>query len=103
MGGDGRDDDSARRISSHDCNMDYGNISKEGQRRGAGMGLGGSGIGDHGYLDDKGVREEVAGKKYVVCNRETDIQDLYRRREDGGLQYVPKVVGPRTRTQKDRE
>ena len=50
------------------------------------MGLGGRGIGDHKALADKLVREEAAGDNHRICSRETNIQNLYRRRPDGGVQ-----------------
>ena len=68
-----------------------------------GVGLGGRGNGDHGDLANKGVRGEMAGENHGICSMETDEQTLYRRREDGGTQYVPKVVEPIPWTQSDKE
>ena len=68
-----------------------------------GLGIIGSGIGYHEYMVDKGVREEVAGKNRGICSREINIQNLYSCIAGGGFQYVPKVVGPRTRPQIYRE
>ena len=96
MGGDGRDDDSARGISSQDRKTDCGNDSEEGQWWIMGVGLGVHGVGGCRYLFGKGVSEEAASNNCRVCIRETDIQHFYRHREDGGLYYVPKVVVPRT-------
>ena len=50
------------------------------------MGLGGRGIGDHGYLVNKGVGEEVEGENNSKYNRDIQIQNLYRRRADEGVQ-----------------
>ena len=60
------------------------------------MGIGGRDFGGNMALENKGVHEEVTGKNHGVCHREANIKTLCRRREDGGFQKVPKVVGPRT-------
>ena len=85
MGGDGRDDDSARGISSQDRKTDCGNDSEEGQWWIMGVGLGVHGVGGCRYLFGKGVSEEAESNNCRVCIRETDIQHFYRHREDGGF------------------
>ena len=50
------------------------------------VGLGGCGIGNYRYLFDKVLHEEAAGNNRGVCTRDTNIQNLYRGREAGGLQ-----------------
>ena len=62
MGGDGLNNDGARGISSQDCKTGCGNNREEGIRQGMGVVLGECGIGDHGSLENKGVREEAEGK-----------------------------------------
>ena len=52
---------------------------------------------------DKGVCEKAAGKNCGIYSRETNIQTLYRCRADGGVQLIPKVVGPIPRPQSDEE
>ena len=66
------------------------------------MGLGGLGAGDNSALDDKGVHEEASGKKFGLCYREDYLKTMYRRREYEGVQYVPIVVVPVTRTHTGR-
>ena len=51
-----------------------------------GVSLGGRGIGDNLDLNNKGLREEAAGKNCGICSRETNIQTLYSHRADGGFQ-----------------
>ena len=51
-----------------------------------GVGLGGSSIGYHGYLADKGLREDLAGENHRICSSEGNIRFFYRRRADEGLQ-----------------
>ena len=60
-----------------------------------GVGISGNGVGDHGAVENKGVCEEAAGDNCGICSRETNIRNLYRRRADGGVQTITKVVGPR--------
>ena len=43
-----------------------------------GVGISGRGIVSCRDLDDKGVREELAGKSHKLYSRETDIRTLYR-------------------------
>ena len=86
MGGDGRNADGARGISSQDHETDCGDDSEEGHQQGMGVGLGGYGIGYHGYLANKVVRKESEGKNHGICSRETNIKTLYRRKSCGGLQ-----------------
>ena len=50
------------------------------------MGVGGCAIGDHGALDDKEVRKEALGNNRVICSSDTNVRNLYRRREDVGVQ-----------------
>ena len=78
MGGDGRDCDSARGISSQDCKTDCGNGCEEGLLRGMGVVLGGHGIGSNRELANKGVREESASNNSVLCSREGNIKNMYR-------------------------
>ena len=59
-----------------------------------GVGLGGCGAGGDRSLNDNGVCAEAAGKNCGVCHREANIQTVYRRREGGGIQKVPQMVGP---------
>ena len=49
------------------------------------MGLGGSGIGEHGALENKGLRKEVKDDNHIICGRETNIRIFYRRRVGGGF------------------
>ena len=86
MGGDRFNDDGARGISSKYFWKYCGNDSEEGRRWGMEVGLGGGGIGDHWTLDDKGLCEEVSGNNIVIFSRETNIQNLYMQRSDGGVQ-----------------
>ena len=51
-----------------------------------GVGLGGRGVGSYRDFSDKGFHEEAAGNNRGVCTRDTNIQNLYRGREAGGLQ-----------------
>ena len=51
-----------------------------------GMGLGGRGILGCMDLANKGVHDEAAGNNGGICIRETNIQNLYRQRGDGGFQ-----------------
>ena len=51
-----------------------------------GVGLSDRGIVDHGVMADKGVHKEVEGNNIRICSRETNIQNLYRRRSNGGFQ-----------------
>ena len=51
-----------------------------------GVVLSGSGIGDHGALENKGVRKYVEGENCGICSRETNMLILYRQKADGGLQ-----------------
>ena len=60
-----------------------------------GFGIGGLGAGGNKDLENKGVCEEAAGDNCGICSRETNIRNLYRRRADGGVQTITKVVGPR--------
>ena len=57
-----------------------------------GVGLGGRGVGYHGYLGNLLVLEEAEGDNYRICISDTNGRTLYRRRADGEFQYVPKVV-----------
>ena len=86
MGGDGCNDDVVRGISSQYFYTYYGDDSKEGRRRGMLVGLGECGIGDHMYLDNKGIHKEEACNNGVICSRYTNIRTLYRRRAYGGFQ-----------------
>ena len=56
------------------------------------MGLGGSGIGEHGALENKGLRKEVKDDNHIICGRETNIRIFYRRRVGGGFRYLSKAV-----------
>ena len=51
-----------------------------------GVGVGGHDIEYHGTLAYKGVHKEAAGKFFVLCSRETNIQALYMLIADGELQ-----------------
>ena len=55
MGGDSRNDDGARVISSQDCKTDCMNDSKEGRRRVMGVGLSRRDIGGYRDLSNKGL------------------------------------------------
>ena len=50
------------------------------------MVFGGRGAGGNRSLDDKGVNDEMEGSNFGVCCREADLQDLYRRGGDIGIQ-----------------
>ena len=58
-------------------------------------------VGDYRGVVNKGVCEEAAGNNRRICIRDTNIQTLYTRRADGGVQSFPKVVGPRPWPQSD--
>ena len=51
------------------------------------------------------IREYVRIQKTNcgLSSRDINIRDLYRRRENGGFQYFPQVVVPRTSTPKGGE
>ena len=83
IGGDRCGDKGSGGLSSQDRNKDYGNESTERQRQGIGVGLGGRRFGGNKYLADKGVYKEESGNNNGLCIRETNIQTLYRLREDG--------------------
>ena len=96
MGGDGRDDDGARGISSHYRQIDCSNDTNKGRQRGMVVRISGHGIGSYKAVSNKGAHEEAEGNNNGVCSKETNIQNLYRSIEDGGFQQVNNVVGPRT-------
>ena len=66
------------------------------------MVLVGHSIRDHRDMADKVVCEEAVGNNRGICSRETNIQNLHRRRADEEVQNIPKVVLPRRKTQSDR-
>ena len=72
-------------LSSQDCKKYCGDNIKEGQWRGMVVGLGGHGFGVSRGLANKGAHEEAKGKNNGLCIRESNIQTLYRIREDGGF------------------
>ena len=77
--------------------------STEGGRRGMEVGLGGNSTGGDKALSDERVRMDAEVKNYRVHRREASLKYVYRGGEDVGIQHVPKVVGPRTRTYTGRE
>ena len=85
MGGEGRNAEGDRGISSHDCYMDCGDECEEGKQRIMRVGLDGHGIGDHGDLANKGVFKDGAGNSRRICIKDTYIQTLYRLRGDLGV------------------
>ena len=86
MGGDGRKDDGPGGLPSQDRKTYYGDGGEEGHRRGMVVGLGGCGTGGNRSLANKGVREELPGNNSGLCCRESNLGNMYRRREYGGIQ-----------------
>ena len=62
-----------------------------------GLGLSGSAAVGNRNMTNEGVRTEASGKISGAHHVETDLQAVKRVREDGGIQQIPTVVGPRTR------
>ena len=65
--------------------------------------LSGIHVGDHIDVTNNGVCEEVKSKNHGIFSRETNIRTFYRRREDGTVQLILKVMVPKTRPQLDGE
>ena len=73
MGGYGRDYYGSVGLSLQGLNIECGNDSEEGMRRGMGVGLGECGFGGSRDLDDKGVHEEAEVNNYGLCYREANL------------------------------
>ena len=97
MGGHVHDDDGPVGLPSQDLKTDFGDGGVEGKLRLMGVGLGVCGAGGDRYLENWGVSVEVVANNCGLCRRKDNLQDVYRGGEDGIIQKVPQVGGPRTR------
>ena len=98
MGGFGHDDDNTGGLPSQDRTTDFGDDGTEKRRQVIGEGLGGCGTGYERDLANKGLSADVEGNNCGVHRRKAYLRAVYRCGNDGGIQQIPQVVGPRKRT-----